>query len=149
MEIVSWLLLVPITLLLSWIDLREHRLPNALVAVALVIGLLGFGGAEPVGRFTVAVLSSLGLFLFYLLLALVSRDGLGMGDVKLAAVVGLYLGFLNPRTLFSATWLTFLLGGLVVIGGISFNGLDRRSRIPFGPFMLAGMWLAAGLEVLF
>ena len=149
MEIVPWLLLVPITLLLSWFDVREHRLPNPLVAIALVVGLIGFGGAGPLNRFSAAILSSLGLFLFYLFLAGVSRDGLGMGDVKLAAVIGLYLGFLSPSTVFSATWLTFLLGGLVVIGGMLFGGLDRRSRIPFGPFMLAGMWLAAGSAVLF
>jgi leader peptidase (prepilin peptidase)/N-methyltransferase len=75
---------------------------------------------------------------FMLLLFLISRGGMGFGDVKMAALVGLIVGF--PRVFF-ALFLSVIAGGLVA-GILLAAGLKtRRQPIPFGPFLAAGTML--------
>ncbi|POC78476.1 hypothetical protein CRN61_15640 [Vibrio vulnificus] len=67
---------------------------------------------------------------------------MGLGDVKLAVVLGAYLGYLSWGHLFYGTVLTFLLGGLTGIVLILSRKGSAKSAIPFGPFMFAGTILA-------
>jgi leader peptidase (prepilin peptidase)/N-methyltransferase len=81
------------------------------------------------------------LFLLYLVMALVYPAGMGMGDVKLAGVLGMGLAWLGWGEWVVGAFLAFLLGAVVGIGLMLFRRAGRRSAIPFGPFMVAGALL--------
>ena len=74
-------------------------------------------------------------------MALLYPGGMGFGDVKLAGVIGLLLGFLGWGTLIVGAFSAFLLGGLFGIALLLVRKANRKSGIPFGPWMLAGAWL--------
>jgi leader peptidase (prepilin peptidase)/N-methyltransferase len=84
----------------------------------------------------------LALYGFYFVLALIYPRGMGFGDVKLAGVLGLYLGWLGWAEVVAGAFLGFLFGG--VVGGVLLlvRRAGRKSMIPFGPFMLAGALVA-------
>jgi len=145
---------------LTVIDVRHHLLPNRIVfpsyAVAGVLLLAaaafagagagagaGQGSAGPVaGLMAVPVLRVVAgaaiLWLFYFILRFAYPPGMGFGDVKLAGVLGMYLGYLGWGHLFAGTFLAFLLGGLWSIALLAARRGTLKSSIPFGPFMLAG-----------
>lgn len=119
-------------------DLRERRLPNRIVLPAIAAGLVAvslgwlFTGASPTG----ALVSGAAYFVFLLVLGL--TGGMGMGDVKLAAALGIAAGTLGVSVALLSPLLAFLAGG---VGGIV--GLIRKRRtLAFGPFMLGGFWAA-------
>jgi leader peptidase (prepilin peptidase)/N-methyltransferase len=141
---------------LTVIDVRHHLLPNRIVfpsyAVAGVLllaaaaaagagtGEAAFAGTVP-ALFAVparVVAGAVLLWLFYFVLRLVYPPGMGFGDVKLAGVLGMYLGYLGWGHLFAGTFLAFLLGGLWSIALLVARRGTLKSSIPFGPFMLAG-----------
>lgn len=132
--------------LLAKQDMLIHRLPNRLVASWLaaslaVIALLGIFRSDLHG----VLMGLLGLLLLgggYLLLTLASGGAMGMGDVKLAGVLGLNLGYYSLPSLFFATLLAFVLATLWVIGGVVARKLTLKSAVPFGPFMLIGSFIA-------
>ena len=68
-----------------------------------------------------------------------------MGDVKLAAVLGLYLGWLGWGVLAVGAFAAFLLGGIFAIALLLIGRARRRTAIPFGPWMIAGTWLGIAL----
>jgi leader peptidase (prepilin peptidase)/N-methyltransferase len=119
---------------LTRIDLAEHRLPNRLVAPGLVIGLLAAGGSWATTGVPplIPVLAGVGYAGVLFLLAL--GGGMGMGDVKLAAVLGLASPTVSVAI--ASPLIAFLLGGVVALVVLIVKGRDRR--IPFGPFLLAG-----------
>lgn len=138
--------LVVIAVPLSIIDARSHRLPDRIVYPSILIALLLLTAAcwlraDPAAALRTG-LGGLVLGAGYLLLRLLYPAGMGLGDVKLAVLLGLYLAYLSWPHLFYGTVLTFLLGGFFGLMLI----LSRRGRpdsaIPFGPFMLAGTMLA-------
>ena len=63
---------------------------------------------------------------------------MGFGDVKLAGVLGLYLAWLGWGQLAVGAFAAFVVGAFVGIGLMVFNGAGRKTKIPFGPFMLVG-----------
>jgi leader peptidase (prepilin peptidase)/N-methyltransferase len=67
---------------------------------------------------------------------------MGMGDVKLAGVLGLFLGWLGWSELLVGAFAAFLLGGVVALALLAARRVTRSSGIPFGPWMLAGAWSA-------
>jgi leader peptidase (prepilin peptidase)/N-methyltransferase len=81
------------------------------------------------------------LFLFYFVLAMISPRGMGMGDVKLAGVLGLFLGALGWGQLAVGAGAAFVLGGLFSIILLITRRAGRKSGIPFGPWMLLGAWV--------
>jgi len=130
---------------LTLIDLRHQILPNRLTYPALVLFplviVLGWalgGDLEPLKAAVGLVLYGGGIFL----IALISK-GMGLGDVKLAAVLGLALGALGLRFVGAAAGATIVLGGL---GGLValLMGRGMKSKIPYGPYLAAGA-VVAGL----
>ena len=144
----GWLLLAyiaAVTIPLIVIDVRSHRLPNRLVlpgylvaAVTLVAVSLSTG-AIPLASLIAAV--AYVLFLF----ALSFAGGMGMGDVKLAGVLGAAAGLVGPSAAILSPLLAFGLGGLASAVVLVTRRGTRATRIPFGPFMLAGFWIAVAL----
>jgi leader peptidase (prepilin peptidase)/N-methyltransferase len=77
------------------------------------------------------------LFVIYLILAIISPGGMGMGDVKFAAPIGLYLGYLGWSHLLYGGLLGFILNGLITVLVLRKNRAVRTSEVPHGPSMLA------------
>jgi leader peptidase (prepilin peptidase)/N-methyltransferase len=141
-DLPAFLYLGAVGVLLALIDLDVRRLPDALTLPSCVVGIVLLGLAalveQDAGAMARALLGALALFAFYLLLAFINPAGMGMGDVKLAGVLGLYLGWLGWGQLVAGAFLAFLLGSLAGLGLMAVGRANRKSRIPFGPFMLLG-----------
>ncbi|WP_348786940.1 A24 family peptidase [Leifsonia sp. NPDC080035] len=125
-------------------DLRRHVLPNAIVVPAFLVGAVGLSASAVLAgapaRLAVAGAGAVGMFVLYLVLA--GPGGMGFGDVKLAGVLGLFLGYLGWTPLVVGAVAAFVLGGgyaMLLLGARRATG---DSGIPFGPWMLAGAWLA-------
>jgi len=145
-QLPTYLYFASVGLALAVIDLDTKRLPNALTLpsyVALGLLLLLPAVAEPDwGAYLTAWLGALALFAFYFLLAVIYPSGMGFGDVKLAGVLGLVLGWLGWSVVLVGGFLGFLLGAVVGGALMLVRKAGRKSKIPFGPFMLAGALLA-------
>ncbi|MCU1579255.1 MAG: Peptidase [Rhodoglobus sp.] len=143
--LVAFLYLAAVSVALTAIDIDVRRLPDRIVLPSYGVGVVLLGAAAIVGGDFTSFLRALAgaaiLFVFYFLLALIKPGGMGMGDVKLAGVLGLFLGQLGWAELAVGAAGAFLLGGIfgvvLMIGGRA----KRRSAIPFGPWMFAGAWL--------
>lgn len=150
--LVAYLYLVAISIALALIDLDTRRLPNVLVLPMYAVGVVLFTAAAAVSghwqHLASAGIGLAGVGLCYLLLAIARPGGMGMGDVKLAGALGLFLGWLGPETLAVGVIAGFVLGGgagLVLL----LRGAGRRSALAFGPWLLAGAWVGilAGPEI--
>jgi len=130
------LLLVPITL----IDLEHRIIPNKLTLLGAVVGLLLVGLLFP-DHLDESLIAAAAAGGFFLVAALVYPAGMGMGDVKLAAVMGIFLG----RAVAPAIFVALLAGSLIGVALIARHGAAARKRgIPFGPWLALG-----GLVALF
>lgn len=146
----TWLLpallfLSAVAVALALIDLDVHRLPDVIVLPSVVVGaaLLALaswnpGGASDWGALLRSALGGLALCVFYLLVALVYPGGMGLGDVKLAGLLGLYLAWFGWPTLLVGAFAGFALGGVFAVGLLVTGRARRGSGIPFGPWMLLG-----------
>ena len=121
------------------VDLRIHILPN-------IINIAGITAAFIISLFSSISISNLRPFWEFLaggavcgapllIISIVSKRGMGMGDVKFAVLIGSFLGM--PGGL-SALWLSIVLGGLYAVILIAAKKATRKTYIPFGPFMVIG-----------
>jgi leader peptidase (prepilin peptidase)/N-methyltransferase len=133
---------------LTLIDLDVHRLPDLIVLpsypVAFVLLLVPTVVTEQWGWLLRAVLAALFLFVTYLVLALASPGGggLGYGDVKLAGVLGLLLGWLGWGPVIISILVAFVIGGISALTLLVTGRAGRTSRFAFGPSMILGAWVA-------
>ncbi len=145
LEFIAFLYLAAISVALTLIDIDFHRLPNAIVLPSYAVGaaLLGAAGLLTANYASLigAAIGGVSLFAFYLVLALAYPRGMGFGDVKLAGVLGLYLGYLGWGPLLVGAFAAFLVGGLFSIVLLLTRRVGRKAGIPFGPWMLAGAWI--------
>jgi leader peptidase (prepilin peptidase)/N-methyltransferase len=131
LPLVFVLLLVPITL----IDLEHHIIPNVLSAIG-AIAALALVLAFQTDDLTEHIIAALAAGGFFLIAAIVYPAGMGMGDVKLAGVMGLFLGRAVAPAIFAALIAGTVVGAVVIA---RFGAKDGRKKgIPFGP------WLAFG-----
>jgi leader peptidase (prepilin peptidase)/N-methyltransferase len=145
-DLPAFLYLGAVGIALAMIDIDCKRLPNALVlpsyavaGVLLGVAALVDGRPEDLLR---AALGGVALYGFYFVLALVYPAGMGFGDVKLAGVLGIYLGWLGWGELVVGAFLGFLFGGVVGLLLMAVRRAGRKSSLPFGPYMLAGAFVA-------
>lgn len=141
----AFLFLAAVSVALAAIDIGVRRLPDPIVLPSIVVGvvLLGIAGLvagdwAPLVR---AVAGGAALFAFYLALVLAYPRGMGFGDVKLAALLGLYLGWTGWDALVVGAVAAFLLGGVFSAVLVLLRRADRATAIPFGPWMLLGAWV--------
>jgi leader peptidase (prepilin peptidase) / N-methyltransferase len=73
---------------------------------------------------------------------LASRGGMGDGDVRLAPLLGLYLGYLNPGIVPVGLFIGFVLGAVVGVAMMAVGKGGRKTALPFGPFLAAGTVVA-------
>ena len=127
------------------IDLEHRIVPNRIVVPAAVFGVIASAVVRP-GDLPELLIAGAAAFLALLLAALAYPAGMGMGDVKLAGVMGLYLGVAVAPALLAA----FLVGTLVGVYKLLRGGLSaRKEGLPFAPFLALGglMGLLAGPEL--
>ncbi|MDJ0464400.1 prepilin peptidase [Streptomyces sp. H27-C3] len=141
-ELAVWLLLAPFAVLLAHIDFAVHRLPDVLTLPLAGAGALLLGGAallpEHAGSWPAALLGGLALGGGYFVLFLINPRGMGFGDVKLALVVGVVLGWYGWAVLFAGAFAGLLLGAVYGLGLVVAGRAGRKSALPLGPFMICG-----------
>ena len=137
---------------LSIVDFKSHRLPNQLVgwfiATQILIVAVISWMASDLDRFGTALGIAGVTTIVYLLLYLVSRGSLGMGDVKFAFPLGLCVGWYSANQWLVAIFVSFLIAGLVAVIGLVTKRITRKSRLAFGPYMFLGTFLVCVFEVL-
>ncbi|MEJ5915749.1 prepilin peptidase [Pseudokineococcus sp. 1T1Z-3] len=141
-ELPAFLYLACVAVALAVIDVEHHRLPDRIVLPSYVVGaVLLLGVAALQADWWAALRTGVGLaalWLLYFALAVARPGGMGFGDVKLAGLLGMHLGYLGWAPLVVGAFAAFLLGGLVGVALLAVRRVGRRSAIPFGPFMLVG-----------
>jgi leader peptidase (prepilin peptidase)/N-methyltransferase len=140
----AFLYLTAISIVLTLIDLDTHRLPNSVVLPSYVVASVLFLVAALLSLDWTALLrAAIGmatLYAFYFLLRLARPGGMGGGDVKLAGLLGLYLGWLGWGALAVGAFAAFVYGGLFGIALMLVRRAGRKTAIPFGPWMILGAW---------
>jgi leader peptidase (prepilin peptidase)/N-methyltransferase len=144
--LIAYLYLAALSVALALIDIDVHRLPDALTLpsypVAAVLLTIGALAAHEPFDLTRAAIGGAALFGLYAVLWFVYPKGMGLGDVKLAGILGLYLGYLGWGTLAVGAFFGFALGGVLGVTLMAIGRATRKSKIPFGPFMLSGAMAA-------
>lgn len=131
---ITYYVLYVISLLIFIIDLEHQIIPDELTWVVLILGLMVNVQSPLVALFTAFVLSLLLLSLFLI----TAGRGMGLGDVKLAIGLGVWLSFID-----GLKWLTasFILGGIVASVLLLLKRANLKTKIAFGPFLIAGFWI--------
>jgi leader peptidase (prepilin peptidase)/N-methyltransferase len=138
----AYLVFTAVVLALAFIDLDTKRLPNVLVLPLYPVALVGLGlPALVYGQGHAALRAAIGgaaLYAFYFVLCFATAGkGLGFGDVKLAGVLGLFLGWLGGRDVLVGALAGIFVGGLVAVV-LLLRGAGRKAQVPFGPFLVVG-----------
>lgn len=142
----AYLYLAAVGVALALIDLDVRRLPDVIVlpsyvVTAALLGLASLLGSDS-GELLRAGLGAAAMYAVYFALAFAYPAGMGFGDVKLAGVLGAYTAWLGWGAWAVGLFSGFLLGGLWGIGLVLAGRGGRKSKVPFGPFMLLGVLLA-------
>lgn len=143
--IAFWILAAALVALV-WIDLQIKRLPREITYTAIVLSapvlvIAALVDDEPERIWQAALGAGIALAIMGLIY-LASRGGMGEGDVRLAPLLGLHLGYLNPGIVPIGLFLGFLLGAVVGVAAMALGSAGRKTALPFGPFLAAGTVLA-------
>lgn len=143
----AFLVFTAVLVAVSAIDLELRRIPTPIVWTGFVVGFVLLAAATlgpsphrwwPLARGLIAAAVCGGVFFA---IVLISPRGMGMGDVRLATLEGLFLGWLGPAIPAVGLFLGFLLGSVFGIALMVARRAGRKSKIPFGPFLAAGAYL--------
>ena len=147
-ELPAFLFLAGVGVLLAVIDARNKVLPNrvtlpsiGIAAALLAVAALGSGHWQPLTR---AALGAAVLFVVFFVLVLISPRSIGMGDAKLAALLGLYLGWLGTSVLVLGIAAGFVVQAVVALVLLATRRIGLRGELPFGPAMLVGAAVVIG-----
>jgi leader peptidase (prepilin peptidase)/N-methyltransferase len=132
-ELPVYMLLVSALLALAVIDLHHKILPDRITLPGIVVGLAAAATLLPLGIVQALAGAVLGGGLFFAI-AVLSRGGMGGGDIKLMAMIGAFLGW---QAVLLTTLLASVVGGLVGVVLMAAFGKGRKYAVPFGPFLTA------------
>lgn len=142
----AWLFLIAAGVVLAYVDIRVHLLPNAIVlpAYPIVLVLLTLGAllSGEWGALLRALICGAALWALFAVAVLIYPAGMGFGDVKLAGLLGLATGWFGAGHVLLGLVLSFCLGGVVSLALVIARRAGRKSAVPFGPFLLVGFLLA-------
>ena len=138
---------ITILVLVSIIDIRERRIPNAITYPAIFFALLFLStvgtfldSGPKLSRALIGLFVTFGVFLS---LHVISPNGIGLGDVKLSALLGLSLGWISIDALIFGLFAIFIISGLYSLVLIIRNPRMLSASIPFAPFMTLGYLIGA------
>jgi leader peptidase (prepilin peptidase)/N-methyltransferase len=132
-ELLPALLFIAALIAIFFIDLDYYIIPNVIVLPAAAIGLAAMVAIDP-DRWLELLIAGIASAAFFFAIVMVMPRGMGMGDVKLALMMGFYLG----KSVLVALFLGFLMGALTGVVLMVTGVKGRKSRIPFGPFLATG-----------
>lgn len=141
-EAIVFMAFASASIVITFIDLDFQIIPDVITLPGTLIGLLAgglllpdvFDRAVPLGFKNSLIGAALGFGLFYFI-AIVSRGGMGGGDIKMMAMVGAVTGW---KGVLLTTFVASLVGAAVGIGLMILKGTGRKAKIPFGPFLALG-----------
>jgi leader peptidase (prepilin peptidase)/N-methyltransferase len=138
----AYLVLAVALVALSAIDLEHYLLPNRIVyplALAMVVLLaVASVGDDDLDAFVRGLTAGLIAFAVFFVLHMISPRSMGFGDVKLAFVLGLSLGWLGWGEVLLGLFLGFVYGAVIGLALIATRVRKRNEALPFGPFLAAG-----------
>jgi leader peptidase (prepilin peptidase) / N-methyltransferase len=138
----AFLVLGAALLAISLIDLEHYLIPNAIIYpvgfMAVPLLALGAGLDGHWWWFARALIGAACAFAALFAIHIASPKGMGFGDVRLAFVLGLYLGYLGALDVSFGIFLGFVYGSVIGLALMASGKRGRRQHIPFGPFLAAG-----------
>jgi leader peptidase (prepilin peptidase)/N-methyltransferase len=141
-DLIAYLPLVWVLVVLSAIDIEHKLLPNRIVlpAVAAMLVLLAVAAAlgPGWGEWVRALAAGAASFAGFLVLVLIAPRGMGMGDVKLAGLLGLGLGYVGWGNVFVGFFVAFLAGSVGGLALVAARRTGMKAEIPFGPYLALG-----------
>jgi prepilin signal peptidase PulO-like enzyme (type II secretory pathway) len=140
----SYLLIVTCFLIIIFVyDLKHYIIPDKVIYPAIAAAIIfnfQFLISKQFSIFNYSILSAILAAAFFLIIVLVSRGKwMGVGDIKLAFFMGFFLGFPN---ILAALFLAFFFGAIIGVGLIIARKKTIKSEVPFGPFLVAGTFIA-------
>jgi leader peptidase (prepilin peptidase) / N-methyltransferase len=142
-ELPAYLYLAAVAIALAAIDLDVMRLPDKIVLPSYGVALALLVPATIADQsWHAAARGLIAAAVLWIAFELISLFGMGRGDVKLAPLLGLYLGWLGWSAVAIGVFAGFLLGGVFGIALMVTRLATRKTRVPFGPYLLAGAFLA-------
>ena len=147
LEMFAYGLMIAMCIEQSIIDYTTHRLPRGVTFRAAIIGgpllTLAAINHDDNGRIGVMFASFIVTLLLFALLAAFSKGGIGGGDVRLAPVLAMFLGWLGASHVYIGLGVGFILGGVVAAGMLLARRASASTRIAFGPFLCIGTVVSA------
>lgn len=150
LKILRYLTLVCCLAITGWIDYQSQKIPNRILLVMLVVRTVILLAECLLYRklwMSIMISAFMGLIFaggMFLLCYLISRGGVGAGDVKLFAVLGYYMG---SGAVFSVTFLTVLTAAVFSVVALLAKKVNLKKEIPFAPFIFLGTVLTMALGV--
>lgn len=148
LKILRYLILLCAMFVIAWIDQHDRRIPNRILIFLLTIRMVLLVVewiTVPAMGMALLISSLLGLLIgggLFLIAHFISRGGVGMGDVKLFAVIGFYVG---GGSIMPVVFLSALSSALYSVVMLALKKISLKAEIPFAPFVLVGMILAMAL----
>ena len=142
----AYCVLMSVLLAQTWIDLQTQRLPREITYTGIILGAITLTVAavvidEPERIWMMALGAVIALAAMWLIYV-ASRGGMGDGDVRLAPLLGMYLGWLNPGIVLPGLFFGFVAGAVVGVAMMAVDRAGRRTAVPFGPFLALGTIVA-------
>ena len=146
LEMVAYGLMIAMCIEQLIIDYATHRLPRGVTFRAAIVGgpllFLAAINHDDNGRILVMFASFIVTLALFALLAAFSKGGIGGGDVRLAPVLAMFLGWLGASQVYIGLGSGFLLGGIAAGGMLVTRRASASTRIAFGPFLCIGAVIA-------
>ena len=146
LDLIKYLLLLPMLLCAFVVDLKEQIIPNRLNLLMFEIGLVfvflhGFSNINIALNALVGMLAGGGIFLLITVIGglIAGKEAMGMGDVKLMGALGLYFGLQN---IVAISVMAFLIGAIISIIYMIVNRKNADAYIPFGPFIVVSSFIS-------
>ena len=143
--VAAFCLFMAFLLAVTVVDLEHFIVPNRIVypTLGLSVILLAVAAAAD-HHWNLLARSAIGGAIGFVALGVIhviQPRGMGFGDVRMAGIIGIYLGWLGLPQLAVGLFLAFLLAGVIGVGLVVFGGRGAKTRVPFAPFLAAGALL--------